>query len=180
MITLNECFTFKVIYTSPELPQLLHVLVHIKMSTSIVSTGVSGKAVCGRSLASGLAGFRVGAKVFGPKVLQAMESHWIGLLKSLGGWERWNNSLSGSGNVGKILLTRVGRIRKIRKLCGDLLGRCFHISGVSDENLGSSCGNGSLEIGSSFLWFYLLKELIPLRHFILNTFWAKPCHQKRY
>lgn len=78
--------------------------------------------------------------------------------------------LGGSGKVGKILLARVERIRKTRKLCGDLLGKYFHISGISDESLGSYCGNRSLEIEFSFFQFYLLKEFIPLGNFILNTF----------
>lgn len=62
--------------------------------------------------------------------------------------------LGGSGKVGMILLARVERVRKTRKLCGDLLGRYFHIPGISDENLGRYCGNRSLEIGFSFFQFY--------------------------
>lgn len=62
--------------------------------------------------------------------------------------------LGGSGKVGTILLARVERVRKTRKLCGDLLGRYFHIPGISDDSLGRYCGNRILEIGFSFLQFY--------------------------
>ena len=78
--------------------------------------------------------------------------------------------LGGSGKVGKILLARVERIRKTRKLCDLLVGRYLRILEVNDESLGSYCGNRSLEIEYSFFQFYLLKELIPLGNFILNTF----------